>query len=159
MRTVLAVVAGYLVTSLLVFALLTGVYLAAGPGFAFEPGTYRVSVGWALVMIVVGIDAALAGGFVAHRLAPAPRTVRALAAVVVVLGLAMAMSSLNAPEDPTLAVRTGEVAGNPSGLASSMDAMMRARTPTWAAVLNPVLGVLGVFAGGWLSARRGRARG
>jgi hypothetical protein len=155
MRTVLAVVAGYLVTSLLVFALLTGVYLAAGPGFAFEPGTYRVSVGWALVMIVVGIDAALAGGFVAHRLAPAPRTVRALAAVVVVLGLAMAMSSLNAPEDPALAVRTGAAASPPS----SMDAMMRARTPTWAAVLNPVLGVLGVFAGGWLSARRGRARG
>jgi hypothetical protein len=82
---------------------------------------------------------------VAHRLAPSPRTLQALAALVVVLGLTMAMASLNAPEDPTLAVRDGTVA--------SMDAMMRARTPTWAAVLNPVLGVIGVFAGGWLSQR------
>jgi uncharacterized membrane protein YeaQ/YmgE (transglycosylase-associated protein family) len=94
---------------------------------------------------VVGIDAAMAGGFVAHRLAPSPRTLQALAALVVVLGLTMAMASLNAPEDPTLAVRAGGVA--------NMDAMMRARTPTWAAVLNPVLGVIGVFAGGWLSQR------
>ena len=151
MRTLLAVLAGYLVMSLLVFGVLTGVYLAAGPEFAFQPGRYDVSLGWAVVMIVVGIDAALVGGFVAHRLAPSMRTLQALAAVVVVLGLTMAMASLNAPEDATTAVRTGAVA--------SMDAMMQARTPTWAAVLNPVLGVIGVFAGGWLSGRVGaRAR-
>jgi len=145
MRTLLAVLAGYLVMSLLVFGLLTGVYLAAGPEFAFQPGRYDVSLGWAVVMIVVGIDAALVGGFVAHRLAPSPRTLQALAALVVVLGLTMVMASLNAPEDPALAVRDGTV--------GSMDAMMRARTPTWAAVLNPVLGVVGVFVGGWLSGK------
>ena len=145
MRTLLAVLAGYLVMALLVFALLTGAYLAGGPDFAFQPGTYAVTVPWIAVMIVVGIDAAMAGGFEAHRLAPSPRTLQALAALVVVLGLTMAMASLNAPEDPTLAVRAGGVA--------NMDAMMRARTPTWANVLNPVLGVIGVFAGGWLSQR------
>jgi hypothetical protein len=145
MRTLLAVLAGYLVMSLLVFALLTGAYLAGGPDFAFRPGTYDVSLPWIAVMIVVGIDAAMAGGFVAHRLAPSPRTLQALAVLVVVLGLTMAMASLNAPEGAAPALRDGGVA--------SMDAMMRARTPTWAAVLNPVLGVIGVFAGGWLSQR------
>lgn len=151
MRTLLAVLAGYLVMALLVFGLLTGVYLAAGPSFAFQPGTYAVSRSWVAVMVVVGFDAAITGGFVAHRLAPSPRTLRALAALVVVLGLTMAMASLNAPEDATLAVRDGAV--------GSMDAMMRARTPTWAAVLNPVLGVVGVFVGGWLSGRvRAQAR-
>lgn len=150
MRTLLAVLAGYLVTALVVFGGLTAAYLATGPAFAFLPGRYDVSPGWVAVMIVVGIAAAALGGFAAHRLAPAPRTVRALAAVVVVLGLAMAMGSLNAPEDPLAMVRPGDVA--------SMDAMMRARTPTWAAVLNPVLGVFAVFAGGWLSARQAARR-
>lgn len=150
MRTALAVVVGYVTMMLLVFALLSAVYLAAGPDFAFLPGRYDVTLGWCVVMMVVGTDAAMTGGLVAALVAPGRRTATWLAALVVILGLTMAAGNLNAPDTPALAMRAGDVA--------NLDAMMRARTPTWLLVVNPLLGVPAVFVGAWLAERwRGRA--
>lgn len=146
MRTLLAVVAGYVTMMLLVFILLSAAFLAAGPDFAFHPGRYDVTPGWCAVMLVVGFDAALTGGLVAQRVAPGRRPAPWLAALVVVAGLTMAAGTLNTPDTPALAVRAGAV-GN-------MEAMMRARTPGWLLVVNPLLGVPAVFLGAWLAGRR-----
>jgi hypothetical protein len=67
-----------------------------------------------------------------------PKPPLVLAVVVLVLGVLSAVPVLMASPGEQEA-RTGDV--------SNMDAMMKARQPAWAALLNPVLGVAGVLAG------------
>jgi hypothetical protein len=67
-----------------------------------------------------------------------------LAVLVLVLGLAFAIPVLQ--QAPVTEPRTASV-GN-------MEAMGKARQPPWAALLNPVIGVIGVLVGG---RRRGGA--
>ena len=69
-RSIGAVAVGYLVMFVLVFASFSGAYLAIGADGAFQPGTYQVSILWIVVSIVLGIVAALAGGFVCATIAP-----------------------------------------------------------------------------------------
>lgn len=139
MRTVGGVLAGYVAMALIVFACLTAAYLGMGAERAFRPGVYDVSMLWAVVSIVIGFLAAWVGGWVARKIARSRRGPQALAAVVVVLGLALAIPTLGGglPEAPP---RTGAPA--------NMAAMQQARTPAWLALLNPVIGALGVLVGG-----------
>jgi cytochrome bd-type quinol oxidase subunit 2 len=140
-RVIGAVVAGYAVMFLVVFLTLTGAYLAMGTDGAFQPGTYEVSVQWIAVSLVLGLLAAVAGGWVGGRLG-GPRSrqaIVALAIVVLVLGIASALPTLLS-DDTAPQPRHADV--------PNMEAMMNARTPLWIALLTPLLGVFGVFAGG-----------
>ncbi|HEY0971582.1 MAG TPA: hypothetical protein VGE02_11500 [Gemmatimonadales bacterium] len=139
LRTAGAVVLGYLVMAILVFALFTSAYAVLGAEGAFMPGSYDVSAAWILVSVVVGIVAALAGGWVARRIARDVRGPRALAVLVLVLGLGMAALSLGGSRpDP----------GPREGAPTNSEAMQQARTPTWMMLLNPLIGALGVLVGG-----------
>ena len=63
-RNILAVVAGYSSMMGAVFILLTSAYYAFGTERAFEPGSYKTSLAWCITSIVLGIPAALLGGWI-----------------------------------------------------------------------------------------------
>jgi hypothetical protein len=140
-RVIGAVIAGYAVMFVVVFLAFTAAYLAMGADGAFLPGSYDVSVQWIALSLVLSLLAAVAGGWVCARLA-GPRRQQAglsLCILVLLLGILSAVPILTA-DDTAPKVRTGDV--------PSMEAMMSAKTPLWIALVTPVLGVLGVVAGG-----------
>jgi hypothetical protein len=98
-------------------------------------------------MVIVGILAAIIGGWVCALIARSFGAAKVLALVVIVLGLALAIPTFieNPPTEP----RTADV--------SSSDAMMRAQTPQWIAVVNPVIGAIGVLIGASLRKPRAAA--
>jgi hypothetical protein len=144
-RRVLAVAVGYITMFLLVFATFSAAYRGLGAERAFQPGTYVPTMTWNLLAIVLGFVAALAGGVVAVKVGGGAGPAKLLAAVVFVLGIAFAIPQITSKQDP----------GPRPGVVSNNDAMMKAQTPAWMALLNPLVGVLGVMAG----ARRARPIG
>ena len=136
-RSIAAVVVGYLVMFLLVFTLFTAAYLAMGTEAAFTPGTYEVSTLWVVISFVLGLVAALVGGYVCAAIARRGKAPLALAALVLGLGILFAIPVLTAPRES--APRTGGV--------PNLEAMQNARTPGWVALLNPFVGAVGVLLG------------
>jgi hypothetical protein len=143
-RTIAAVIVGYIAMFAVVFIGLTVAYLVMGTDGAFKPGSYDVSLAWIVVMIVVGLVAAVLGGLVAGAIARKPSGPVALAVVVLILGILAAIP-----------VFTAEPAGPRTADVGNMDAMMKAVQPVWAALLNPVLGAVGVLIGGSFMKERG----
>jgi hypothetical protein len=145
-RTILAVVAGYLAMVAFVFASFSGLYYAMGADRAFLPGLYEPSMAWIATTLVLGIIAAMLGGFVCASIDSSPRAVPALAILVAVVGLAMAASTMTRTDTrPT--VRDGSV--------SNSEAMMNARQPFWVSIAFPVIGAVGVWIGGHRRRRTG----
>lgn len=145
LRSIVGVVVGCLVMAMLVFGLLTALYLAVGTDGAFKPATYEVSTMWIGASTALGLIAAIVGGLVCAKLSKSSRAPLALIVVVVVLGV-LSAASQNMVEKPDPGPRTGDV--------SNMDAMMRAKTPTWVAWSNPVVGAVGVLIGASLGRRK-----
>jgi hypothetical protein len=136
-RLIGSVLLGYVVMAVLIFVSFSVLYVLMGADRSFQAGTYDPSALWISVSVVLGILASVAGGWVCAVVARSDKGPKALAVLVIVLGLALAVPVLRAPaESPP---RTGEV--------SNMEAMQRARQPAWIALLNPFLGALGVLAG------------
>ena len=94
LRTVLAVIAGYLVMFVCVFVSFTAAYLLMGADGAFLPGSYEVSLTWLAASFVLGLLAALVGGIVCAKIAPAGRAPDVLAVLVLVLALASALFTM-----------------------------------------------------------------
>jgi hypothetical protein len=142
-REIVGVIVGYVVMVLVVFTTFSAAYLLMGADAAFRPGTYQVSGLWLAVSFALGLVAAVAGGYVCASVARTKRAPLVLAAVVVFLGLLAAIPALTAPAETP--VRTGDV--------PNMEAMRQARTPAWVALVNPLVGAVGVVVGARL--RRG----
>jgi hypothetical protein len=140
-RTVVGVILGYVVMAVVVFCGLTAAYLAMGADGAFRPGTYEVSGLWIAISFIVGLAAAISGGWVCAAAATEARAPMILAAVVFVLGLAVAIPALTAPSSLPKP-RLGDV--------PNLEAMANAHTPVWIALLNPFVGAAGVIVGGRL---------
>jgi hypothetical protein len=138
LRVIASVVVGYIVLFLCVFALFSGAYLLLRAEGAFQPGSYQVTTTWSLISFVLSFAAALVGGLVSRGIARSQTGPRALAGLVVVLGLVMAVFVAMSP--PTPAVRDASV--------PNMEAMQKAQTPLWVALLNPLVGAAGVLLGG-----------
>ena len=134
------VILGYVVMAALILAAFSGAYLAMGAGAAFRPGTYEPSSLWIFVSFIFGFAAAVAGGWVCAAVARDGRAPWILAFLVLGLGLLLALPALR--RTPTMEPRLGNV--------PNMDAMTKAYTPTWIALLNPVIGAAGALLGGRL---------
>ena len=115
--------------------LLTTAYLILGADWSFKPDSWEASAGWLALSIIVGLVTALAGGLVAQRLDRSGTGALILIAVIVVLGLWMAIAA-GSPEAP-----------GPRTIASpsNLEAMQNAVQPVWINYLNPLLGFIGVF--------------
>lgn len=144
LRTIGAVIGGYVVMFVLVFTTFSAAYLTLGADGAFHPGTYDVSVLWLAMSTVLSVLAAVAGGLVCAIISRGGKGPPALAILVFVLGLAMAAPVTLSP--PSSEARSADV--------PNMEAMMKAKSPVWVALLNPMIGAVGVLAGARL--RRGQ---
>ena len=147
MRQVLAVVVGYVVIAVMIFATFSAAYLAMGTDAALRPGSFDVTTTWIIVSFVLGFLASMVGGYVAASISPNRRVPQILAAAVLALSLAAAIPLMTSKEPP--APRSGDV--------PSMTAMMNARNPVWFALLIPFTGAVAVLIGAGLR-RRGRER-
>ena len=140
-RKVLGVIVGYIVMALFVFLTFTGAYLALGAEQAFKPGNYNVSLRWIVISVVLGLIAAIIGGFVCSLISKSSRACQVLAGLVLVLGLLVAIPALTA-NDLRPNVRPRDV--------PNLQAMQNARSPKWFALLNPIVGAVGVLVGAGL---------
>lgn len=148
-RAIAGVILGYLAMFVVLFVTFTGAYLAMGTERAFKPGVYDVSMLWVVMSFAVSISAAVLGGVVCAAVAGRRSgPVMVLAILVLVLGLLMAIPTLGAKTDP----------GPRSGDVPNLEAMTKAQTPAWIALLNPLIGAAGVAAGGKLLAPKGASK-
>jgi hypothetical protein len=136
-RKIAGVVLGYVVMAGVVMGALTVAYLAMGADRAFKPGSYDVTGLWLAVSTILSVIAAVLGGWVAVTIGRSHRAAVALAVVVVVLGVVLALPTLNAPRSDE--ARPGDL-GN-------TEAMMKAQQPTAVTILNPIIGGIGVMLG------------
>lgn len=139
LKNIGAVVAGYIVMFVLVFVTFSAAYLAMGAEGAFKTGSYEVTALWLAVSFVLSFIAALGGGFVCAAIAQNPKATLALAGLVLVLGLLLAIPVLTSQDNGAPQIRDSSV-GN-------LQAMQYAKQPAWVAVLNPILGAVGVMLG------------
>jgi hypothetical protein len=135
-RRVLGAIAGYIVFFLCLLVSFLSLYFAMGSDRAFLPGKYDPTMLWTISAFILGFIAAAIGGYIAALIAKSG-AVKIMVGLMVVIG-AMSVVGLmikNKPEE----IRTGNV--------TSTEEMMKAREPVWVAVVNPILGVIGIFAG------------
>lgn len=138
LRNIGGAVLGYVVMFAGVVVLMSVFWMAVGADGAFQPGSWEVSGTWSLGSIVVGLVAGILGGLVCAKVASDSRGVWMLIVLVVILGVATALT--DAPAAGTApAVRPSDV--------GMTEAMMSASQPVWLAWLNPVLGAVGAFLG------------
>jgi uncharacterized membrane protein YeaQ/YmgE (transglycosylase-associated protein family) len=138
-RKILGAIAGYLVFSICLFLLFSALYLAMGPDRAFLPAKYDPTMLWTVGAFILGFIAAVIGGFVAALIGRSGAA-KIMAGIVLLIGAIVVVMIIkeNKPDE----VRTGDV--------PNMEAMMKAREPLWVAVVNPILGAIGVLVGGSL---------
>lgn len=140
-----AVILGYVVMMVFVFATFSAAYLAMGTEGSFKPGSYDVSTLWVALSIGLGLIAAILGGWVAAAVTRGPKGSNVLAVVVLVVGIVMALPAVTSPPEDRPEVRAEQV-GN-------LEAMQYAKQPTWMLFFNPVLGAFGALIGGRLRKR------
>lgn len=136
-RNILGVIAGYAAMFIFVMLTFSLAYLAMGAGSAFQEGTYDISITWIIISILLGLIAAVIGGFICVSISRNRGAVIALAIVTIVLGVLSAIPTLSS--EPTEMARSGDV--------SNFEAMSKAQTAPWLAFLNPVIGAAGIMIG------------
>ncbi|MEN8375091.1 MAG: hypothetical protein ABFS34_06530 [Gemmatimonadota bacterium] len=145
LKNIVAAVFGYLVMVVVVFVAFTIVWQILGPDGAFEPGSWDVSGAWIAASIVLGLVAAVAGGWSCARMAPNQNALYILIALIVVLGVLSALPEAGLALGP----RPEDV--------SMFEAMGSVAQPRWVAWLNPVIGVIGAVFGARLAGRKASA--
>ncbi|HSV33804.1 MAG TPA: hypothetical protein VLH87_06735 [Pyrinomonadaceae bacterium] len=145
LRSVLAVIVGYIVMFILQVAAFMTIYTVVGPNWSFKTGSYQASTRWTLMQFVVIFVTAAIAGLICAVIAKGGKAPLALAGVVLVLGLLLGVAGTAMRPADTHEVRTGDV--------SNMVAMQKARHPTWVIFLGPVIGALGVVVGGKVKRR------
>ena len=127
---------GYVAMFVTIFLAFSGLYLLLGSARTFQEGSYEVTWSWLLGSILLSFVAAMIGGKVCAIITGRPTAVMTLAVVVLVLGVLSAVGA----DAGKLTVRTGD--------ASLYEAIVNAKEPTWFTLLLPIVGVVGVLAGG-----------
>lgn len=148
LRSIGAVVVGYVVMAVIVIA--GHVPGMLDSGLAFTPGTLDAKPAWLAYGIGLSLVAAALGGLVVRKLTgPSPaRPVFALAALVVVFGLAFAaMAQFGPPPDTS----------KPVAEMTQKEKMDNARQPLWYAYMLPLVCAAGVVLGGRTCCRPCRA--
>ena len=143
-RSILAVIAGYVAIFLFIFVLFTALYFLLGANASFKPGSYQPSILWLALSTPLAFVAAGIGGYLCAALSRGKRVPLALAALVLVLGVIFAVPMLMEPD--MNAVRASDV--------SNIEAMQKAKEPASVALTNPFLGAAGVLVGGRLRRKR-----
>src|SRR5437660_1676531 len=144
-RSIIGVIVGYIVMFILHVAAFMTIYTLVGADWSFKPGSYQASTRWTVMQFVVIFVTAAIAGLVCAVIAKGGKAPLALAVVVLVLGFALGVLSTTMRPADTHEVRTGNV--------PNMEAMSKAKHPTWVVFLGPVIAAVGVVIGGKLRRR------
>ena len=142
LRSAVGVIVGYIVMFILQVAAFMTIYTLMGANWSFKPASYEASTRWTVMQFVLILVTAIIAGLVCAAIAKGGKAPLVLAAVVLVLGFALAFASTALRPADTHEVRAGNV--------PNMEAMNKARHPTWVIFLGPVIGAVGVVIGGKL---------
>jgi heme A synthase len=137
-RKILGGILGYIVLFIFVFATFSAAYLIMGAGHAFKPGSYDVSNRWLAISTVLGFIGALIGGYTAALIGRSKMSVKITAGIVLLMGLLTIAMVAISPR--SVEARGADV--------PNMEAMSKAQTPLWVAILGPILSIAGVLIGG-----------
>ena len=137
LKSIIAVVVGFIAMAIFSFAAFTCAYLALGADRAFEPESFDVSTLWMVVMVVLSLIGGVLGGFVCAAISKSMGVCKVFAGIALALGLLSAIVT-TMKERPDTA-RSGDVPVFEAGTV--------AQTPLWLCLLNPVLGAVGVLLG------------
>lgn len=138
-RNILGVVVGYFAMFIFVFITFAGLYFLLGADGAFQPDTYEVSLVWIIISFILSLAAAVLGGYVCVLISKNQKAALFLAGIVFIIGIAMAMPVLSESADEVHEMRSADV--------PNLEAMQKAKQPPLVALLNPIIGALGIFAG------------
>jgi magnesium-transporting ATPase (P-type) len=144
-RSVLGVIVGYIVMFILQVASFMTIYTLMGADWSFKPASYQASTQWTVMQFGVILVTTIIAGLVCAMIAKGGKAPLVLAALVLVLGLALAFASTALRPADTHELRTGNV--------PNMEAMNKARHPSWVVFLGPVIGAVGILIGGKLKRR------
>lgn len=139
-RTIAAIVVGYLVIVLLVLGLGLAAYAGIGVENAYQEKSWHATPIIGVLTLISGVFAAVVGGWVAGKVDTRPRGFRGLAVVLIVLGLGMATLQAMQPAPPP---RT-----EPATMKLAMEHSNDHRDPAWVTWLLPFIGSVGVLVGG-----------
>jgi hypothetical protein len=137
LKSILAVIVGYIVMAIFGFAIFTCAYLGLGVERVFEPASYAISTLWMVIMVAVALIGGILGGLICAAISKSKGACMVFAGIVFALGMIFAIPA--AMKEHPSADRSGDV--------PNLQAMQMAQTPTWILLLNPVLGAVGVLLG------------
>ncbi|MBZ0115097.1 MAG: hypothetical protein K8J08_21755 [Thermoanaerobaculia bacterium] len=151
-KVILGVVLGYITMAILVMLSLTLVWLALGSEQVFVEGSNQVTSLWSVLTLVEGFFAAIFGGWICARVAggSARNAVRALAGLVLILGIVSGVMTLRSADDPNLATTLSKSGSE----MSFMEAGREGRQLTWYLLGLPWVGAFGVLLGGSIHTRK-----
>lgn len=140
-RSILAVIATYIVMTILVIGLFMGLWFGFGPNRLLKPESFDGNLLITITAPSITILCGLFGGWMCAKIARAIKPVIVLACIVLTLGMLTAYFTLQkpfptGPRDPNMTV---------------VELMEKGREPTWVALSNPILGAIGVLVGGFVT--------
>lgn len=141
-RAILAVIVSYIAMFVLTFAAFTCAYFILGADQAFKPKLFLASNRWIALSFVVYLVVAVIGGFICAAIAKGGKAPLVLAALVLVVGLLLAIPAVAKQRANAKMVRAGST--------SNIEAMQKAFWPTWVPFTFPFVGAIGVLVGGKL---------
>jgi hypothetical protein len=144
-RPVAAVILGYLGMAVWVMLSVGIAWRFLGQDFALDAQTNRATAAWLALNLPLSFIGAMLGGWLTASIAKvkAVPAVRALALLVLVLGLMMAVSETM--RDPTGTISESD--------AQEAPAMIGSQQPTWYTFVIPFVGFAGVMLGGSIRSR------
>jgi hypothetical protein len=145
LRSVLGVIVGYIVMFILQVAAFMTIYTLMGANWSFKPASYEASTRWTATQFGVILVTCIIAGLICAAIAKGGKAPLAFAGVVLVLGLVLTFAGTALRPADTHEKRTGDV--------PNMEAMSKARHPTWVMFLGPFIGAVGVVIGGKLKRR------
>ncbi len=141
LRSILGVVAGFIVMSVLVMVLFLALAFSLGADGVFQPGSFKATAMVDFASLGISLIAALIGGWLCSLIARKRTPVLVLAGAVLVFGLISAVMNVSKPEpglrDPTL--KPFEV---------MEQARAKSKDTNWVGFCFPLIGAAGIMLGG-----------
>ena len=144
-RSIIAVIVSYITMFVLNFLGFVCLYMIVGSNNAFRPHSWLASNRWIAMSFGIILIGGIIAGLLCSVIAKGGRAPLALAAVVLVLGLLLAIPSMAKAKANANMIRLGDV--------SSQEAAQKAYWPIWTPFTFPFIGAIGVLIGGRLRKR------
>lgn len=138
-RTILGVIAGYIVFSITLFVLLSILYMILGTSGSFRAGNYDLTMAWLLASVVIFFIGGAIAAAVCAMISKSAKAGLYMGGTIFVIGILMAIFQI-AVDPGTVPREVGEIA--------LLDAMNRAHGPLWSHFVNPIAAFTGALVGG-----------